>query len=531
MLKALIKKQLLEINSQFLKDRKTGKARSRAGVIGLAVGTGFAFLILAGCMYYIASMFGGATAELGPDYEWLYFSFMGILALVLGVFGSVFNTYAGLYLSKDNETLMAMPIPAGKLLASRLIGVMLMSLLYSSLVWIPTLVWHFVNRPLTPLCVIHSVLTGLLLAVLVTVLTCILGWLLAVLTQRFKGKSFLTVILSLVFIALYYYGYGKFMSYLQDASQFAGNMALTIKSRVWPLYILGVGAAGEVLPMLEFSALTIALFAVCAWVMSRSYYRIMATPNRVRKKRAKGYSAQCVSPGRALLKREFLRFTSSATYMLNCGLGLIILIVTTVLVCVYGKTLAALAEALEITEYIPRFAAAALCLFPSMNIISTPSVSLEGKGLWIVQSLPADPFRVLLAKLMLHFILNAAAALPCTIVLCAVLHVKAYQIALAACVVLLFILLSGAFGLVVGVKKPNLTWTNETTPIKQGLPVLLTLFGGMVLSLAMGAGAYFTIGILSSEGYLGALAALLAAADLLLLIWLRTRGARIFAHL
>ena len=59
---------------------------------------------------------------------WLYFALMGLLAVLLGAFGSVFNTYSGLYLAKDNDLLLSMPIPVNTLMASRLLSVYLMGL-------------------------------------------------------------------------------------------------------------------------------------------------------------------------------------------------------------------------------------------------------------------------------------------------------------------------------------------------------------------------------------------------------------------
>ena len=43
----------------------------------------------------------------------IYVAVMSLIALMLGVFGSVFNTSAALYLPKDNDLLLSMPIPAG----------------------------------------------------------------------------------------------------------------------------------------------------------------------------------------------------------------------------------------------------------------------------------------------------------------------------------------------------------------------------------------------------------------------------------
>ena len=101
MLKILIKKQLLEIWQGYFIDRKTGKSRSKKGIITFFFLFGALFLGLGFAFYSIAGGLGGVV--LGNGFNWLYFAMMGLLAMALGVFGSVFNTYAGVYLPKDNE--------------------------------------------------------------------------------------------------------------------------------------------------------------------------------------------------------------------------------------------------------------------------------------------------------------------------------------------------------------------------------------------------------------------------------------------
>ena len=53
---------------------------------------------------------------------WLYFALMGLMAMFLGAFGSVFNTYSSLYLAKDNDLLLSLPIPVRIIMASRLVS-------------------------------------------------------------------------------------------------------------------------------------------------------------------------------------------------------------------------------------------------------------------------------------------------------------------------------------------------------------------------------------------------------------------------
>ena len=109
MIAALFKKQMMEVFSWIFKDRKNGKLRTEKGIAGYCL----MYLVLFGFLGYM--FYEMAAAICGPlllaDMGWLYWCLMGLLAIFLGVFGSVFNTYASLYLAKDNDLLLAMPIP------------------------------------------------------------------------------------------------------------------------------------------------------------------------------------------------------------------------------------------------------------------------------------------------------------------------------------------------------------------------------------------------------------------------------------
>ena len=129
MLKTLLKKQMMEIFRGYFYNTKKNQARSKGATAAYFLL--FAFLIVAviGGMFFALSL--SLCAPMAKaQMSWLYFAIMGMLAIVLGTFGSVFNTFSGLYLAKDNDLLLSMPIPVSMIMVTRLLSVYIMSLIY-----------------------------------------------------------------------------------------------------------------------------------------------------------------------------------------------------------------------------------------------------------------------------------------------------------------------------------------------------------------------------------------------------------------
>ena len=83
---------------------------------------------------------------------WLYFAIMGLMAILLGAFGSVFNTYSGLYLAKDNDLLLSMPIPVRYPHGRPGCWVCTcMGLMYSGVVMLPAIIVYWATVSAAPL--------------------------------------------------------------------------------------------------------------------------------------------------------------------------------------------------------------------------------------------------------------------------------------------------------------------------------------------------------------------------------------------
>ena len=208
MLKTLLKKQMAEIFRNYFYDPKKNKMRSRGAT---AMYIALYVLLMAGVLGGMFALLAVGICALmaAAGVGWLYYLVMGLIAVLLGAFGSVFSTYSSLYLSKDNDLLLSMPVPVRYVMASRLLGVYLLGLMYSGVATVPAVIVYWIVAPVTAGTIVGGVLMVLIVSVIVMVLSCLLGWVVARISLKLKNKSFITVLLSLLFLAAYYFVYYK----------------------------------------------------------------------------------------------------------------------------------------------------------------------------------------------------------------------------------------------------------------------------------------------------------------------------------
>ena len=534
MFKALLKKQFMELNTFYFLDKKSGKQRSHGGTVGMAALMAFVFLSVMVMFFGVSAALAAPLIEAGL--EWLYFALMGMIAIALGTFGSAFNTYAGLYRAKDNELLLSMPIPPVKLLLVRMLGVYAMSFLYSALVWLPSLLQYLVQGAATGASAILGILLTFVIAAFVSVLSCVLGWVVALISGKLRNKSVITVLLSLVLLGAYYVIYFRLNTMLESFLLNPTQTAQSIRAWAYPIYMMGRGAAGAVLPMLIFTVITAALCSLCVWVLGKTFTGIVTSEKGAKKAVYKEKTAKSTDMRAALLRKEFRRFLGSPVYMLNCGLGIAILLAAAVFFLFRRDIISGLMNALSeqapvVLDVLPALVVVAACLGISMNPITTPSISLEGKYLWVIQSLPVPAVQVLNAKLRLHIYLNIFPALFFTAVMGILTGLDSLTLLMTLLAAVAFVCLTGVAGLTLDLNRPNLTWTNETVAVKQSVSAVIMIFGAWLVAIIIGGGGFAVMRFMDMWLYLLLVSVLLAAVTLLLYRRLETTGAEKFAEL
>lgn len=438
MLKTLLKKQMAEIFRNYFYDPKKNKMRSRGATIAYIVLYALLMVgLLGGIFALMAVGLCGPLVEGGMD--WLYYLLVGLIAVFLGTFGSVFSTYSSLYLSKDNDLLLSLPIPVRCVMASRLLGVYLLGLMYAAVVIVPGVIVYWLTAPVTAGTIVGGVLMVLIVSVIVMVLSCLLGWVVARISLKLKNKSFITVLLSLLFLAAYYFVYYKAQALITLLVENAAVYGMKIRGSAYLLYLFGSVGAGDWLAMGIVTVTQAALLALTLWGIARSFLKIATATGSVKKVRFEHRAVRAQSVQRALFGKELRRFTASPNYMLNCGLGILMLPVAGIVLLIKGGALGRmLADVFSgNVGVVPVLMCAAVCLLASMNDMAAPAVSLEGRNLWLVQSLPVVPWQALRAKLDVQLVLTGVPVLFCALCMVIVLPGSALEKALLVIVALL----------------------------------------------------------------------------------------------
>lgn len=473
-----------------------------------------------------------AGAWVGTELSWLYFAIAGLTAFALMFFFSVFTAKEQLFEAKDNDFLLSLPLPPGSILLSRLAELYLVNLLAELSVMIPvTAAWHR-NGYLPGLGWLALVIVILLLPLFSLSFSALFGWVLSRLSRRVRKKALFSTVFSLLFLALYLYFYSQVNLLVQQLAQ-SGAAAAARISAVRPLYWLGQAIAEGNAGCLALTVLFLLLpFAVAYILLSRTFIRTVTARPGAARVEYKARAMKTASPDAALLRRELNGFLSSSSYMVNAGLGLVMLVAGAVALPFFRDRLEETAAQLPGSgSLLFIILLLGVCSLISMVTISAASVSMEGGSLWIAQSLPVSSGHVLRAKAGLHLILTLPAVLLADLSVALVARPRGAELIACILLPLAFALLMGQLGLVANLRHPNLNWTSETQAVKNGVSILIIILLSWGLMVLLGGLTYVLSLIMPLGAALLIVAALLLAGAVLTCRWLSRKGAALFESL
>ena len=513
----------VSVRSMLLTSARTRRSKRKA-----ASGVG-AMALIAFLGLYISGIYSSILMSvLAPVHmEVLVFIFMGMGALIGGLLFTVFAVKGVVFGGRDNDLLLSMPVSSTVLMASRVAAIYLENLLFSFFVLVPAgvvcalLTERGVGRD--PLFWVRLVVVVLALPLLDTALSVLLGALAAFLSAKVsRGALGQNIVMALFLAAVFWLSFN--LNGMIEG--LAANAAGVKSSLSWaaPLLWMADGILGDWGLLLAFAACCVIAFGLVVFVLGRVYRKAVTAFAARSARHDYKLSAQSASgQKKALLAKEAKRFFGTPMYLWNAGLGLVMLIVAGVAALVMRDRLSEFITMAEGALPLLPLAAAMMGFCLSMCTIAAPSVSLEGKCLWILREAPVDEGTLLWVKAGFQLLLT----IPCTVIagVCIAIAVglPLWQGAALILAMALFDVGHAAFGMLMGLCFPKLDAVNETVVVKQSLAVFLGAFVPMAALFLCGM-LYWLGDILAGWAALALPVALLAGLTAACVLILDKRG-------
>jgi len=531
MLKTLIK---INLSGYFIglasKSTKSGKrTAATAKSIGGAALLMAVIVLSFGFMFYtVFSAMAHPFADVGLG--WLYFIYVGIVAFALQCIFSIFAAQKQLFEAKDNNRLLSMPIKPSAILGARMVSLLVINLFWEILVVAPAVIAYLPNS----FNILGVLVFTLTLPFFSLAVSSLFGWLLAVITSRLRRKTLFETVLSMAFLIAYLIVYSQMNTIIQNLVLNSAASAEEFGA-IAPLYLVGYAAVNGGLGVLWTFLMFTVPFAFVYFVLSRTFISIATAKRGAAKLSYTGNSADAMPVKKALAMREARLFTSSSVYIMNAGLGAFFLTAGAAALLIFRGSIKELIAGTFVGPLsaflVPGFIL--IILFcGGMALPSSSAVSVEGKALWIIRSMPISSEDILLSKLGLTlklFVLPLTVCYVCGI--SAIAPVSAGSaLSLLACLAA-FIFMAES-NLIINLKHPLLDWESMTQPVKQSSAVLIAMLANLIINLVCAGGTFGLCSLgLSDTAAFGIVAAVFAALDFAAFRWITGKGCAVFENL
>jgi len=488
MLKSLVSIRLRSMLIGTVGQKKDCKGKGKGRIVGLSIL--FTILILCFMLFSVCMAAPMAMVLVPMNMEWVFFALFNAITFSFVFIFSIFETKSELFEAKDNELLFSMPIRSGDILVSRILSILLINVGEALIIMLPALVVFAVFGG-SVLYVLTGLITSILLVFLATALSSAVGYLVALVAKRFKNHSLVTLFASLAFLILYFVFYGQLMAGL-DMLEFDPEGAMTELSESL-LIIKGLGDASmcEPLSTLILVLLTVGVCYIAYTVISKSYIGIISDKSGEKKKKYVKKTIEVSSAYSALVKKEFSKIYSSASYMLNGAMGVLMQIVLAVFLLVSAESIMVEAEFIFTSFGMDSHGGMQLIgilvasVFASLTTLTASAISLEGKNFWIIKSAPISAEVLMYAKLTPHVVLVGASSLISSVLLMIAFRADLVYAIFYILAPIATNLVFALFGLILNIAFPKFDYENEAQVVKQSLATFIITMVGMLFVFAM----------------------------------------------
>ena len=533
---SLLKACMTSDMSLFKIKAKKNNGKSNKALIGFVV-LCFMFSIWS----YVSMLF----EKLAPLHlQFIVLSIFVLVVSVLTLIEGIYKTSSLLFNCKDDNLLLSLPIKKSTVLFVRIFKFYVFELLFSLLFFVPLVVGYLRWADSISLSFfITTIVMIFMVPIIPIIISCIIGALMSSISSRFRYKNIVqTIITMLLLVVILYYSYS-----IDNLFEYIAKHATDVYDFISKLYY-PAGAYAKLVSdfnvgdLLLFIFINIGLFAIAIYLLSLVYFKINSRLKNVTttKKISLGKLViKKTSIRMSLIKKEIGTFINIPVFIINAGFGLVLYLVAAIMICIkYDSIVPILTDPKTlnislklINSNLSVMIFGLICFTAFMTSITSSVISLEGKNISILKSLPVKTETILMSKLYAALMITTPVILIGDLILFIRFPISIIDMILLLVLSILIPCVSHFVGLIVNLKFPKLDADNPTEVVKQSTSSFVSVMIGMVLVIATIFVITHVIGTISATLFLFLATIVFILIDTLLFTYLKKVGTKEFSKL
>lgn len=463
----------------------------------------------------------------------LLLAIMMAVTSIVGFFTTVYKASGVLFSYKDYDMIMSLPVKTSHVVASRVLQLYVMNLFFTLLVMLPAGAVYAIQVNPGVLFYLFFLMTLLFITLLPIIAATIIGALISWVSSRFRASKMISVVFTFAVLILFMLGSFNLNGDQQELADMGAGLGDAI-FKLYPLASVYVDAvcSYRVSSLIFFIALSVLAFVLFSAVLATRYKAIhtgLMTSHSGSRYTMKPLQAN--SAFKALYLKELRRYFSSANYVLNTGIGMVLLLVMSVsLLFVSSEKLGVVLDIPQLSEYLSTLSPLVVSLFVVLSCTTASSISLEGNHLWILQSSPVSKPAIILSKVAVNLTITLPVIAVSWVLLIYTLQAGWMESILMLVIPVIYACYSAMLGVIVNLKLPKLDWTSEVAVIKQSAAVLVSMILGFI-SLVVPAALFMLLRSVNGNLILLGYGILMAAVCAGMYRYIQVSGERLFLRL
>ncbi len=470
----------------------------------------FVPILLAGYIMFIiwsgANSFLEKLAPMNLGYLILATATMGISLMT--IIEGIYKSGPLLFNCKDDQLLLSLPIKRRTVLFVRILKLYIFELLYNSMFLLPVMVAYIRWGNVNPTYYLTCIIMLLLLPIIPIAISCVIGAITSGISSKFKFKNAVQIILSMIILVGVMYLSFKVEDVFNYLLANAESINDFITRRYYPAGVFSKLVVDfNVKELLIFVAINIIVMVFTVLVLGKFYFRINSGLKNISTSKThtkvKDLKFKARSQTSSLIKKEFNTFFKTPVFIINAGFALVLFIVLAVVAAIKFDGVVAflideengfgLANDL-IYNNLSVIIFAFLSFGTFMTSITSSVISLEGRNISILKSLPIKTKTILMSKIYAALLITTPALLVGDLIMFIRFRTNILEALLLIVLSILMPLISHFIGIIINLKYPKLEWETPAEAVKQSTSSFIAVMLGMVVLIIVVGIAFALLG-------------------------------------